>query len=236
MFTYACGPSQEEIKQREQFVKDSTEAELARKQAVADSIAAAKEEQRIHNEKIEVGKSIKRTRLTNVLDELKKDLSKEKQRLDDIYDFQIGRSVSTKQRQLREQRDEIRELEGFITRLEKEISYTHLHESYDFQNTPLGTVEHLISAARTSDYSKLRNLIDPYGEFEQNVIKISLIEVLSEEMKQEWNSQFLNARIMGSPKIKDNTAQIEVAVGPESDRLETFNLIQRQNKWYILSF
>lgn len=243
---YSCGPSEEEIKKRELFVADSTQAAIEKEKAIQDSILLVEQQQknlekelaeknRIHEEKIEVGKSIKRTKLNNYLKEIESKLSQEKRKLSEINEFKIGRSSSTKSQQLSEQREVIRQLEVFKEGLEYEISHTYLHQSYDFQNTPKGTVEHLFKSAENDDYSKLRNLIDPYGEFDQDAFVICLVEMYPNEMKTKWKNEFASGRIMGTPKINRQTAEIEIAVGISSNRLETIHLIQRQDKWYIQS-
>lgn len=244
---YSCGPSAEEIKKREQFVVDSTKTAIEREKAIQDSIQIAEQQQkelekelaeknRIHEEKIEVGKSIKRTKLNNYLKEVESKLSQEKRKLSRINEFQIGRSSSTKNQQLSDQREVIRQLEKFKEGLEYEISHTHLHQSYDFQNTPKGTIEHLIKSAENGDYSKLRNLVDPYGEFDRDAFAICLVEMYPDEMKTQWKNEFASGRIMGTPKINGQTAEIEIAIGISSNKLETIHLVQRQDKWYIQSF
>jgi hypothetical protein len=240
---YSCGPNAEEIKKREQFVADSTQAAIENKKAIQDSIQLAEQKQkelaeknRIHEEKIEVGKSIKRTKLNNYLKEIESKLSQEKRRLSQINEFQIGRSSSTKSQQLAEQRKAIRQIEEFKEGLEYEISHAHLHQSYDFQTTPKGTIKHLIKSAETEDYSKLRNLVDPYGEFDRDAFAICLVEMYPDEIKTQWKNEFASGRIMGASKISRQTAEIEIAIGISSNKLETIHLVQRQDKWYIQSF
>lgn len=221
----ACGPSAEETKKREQFIADSTKAAIEKQ-----------EQQRIHQEKIEVGKSIKRTKLNNLLKEVENQLVTEQRNLDEINVFQIGRSSSTKREQVRAQNEVIRQVEVLKKGIEHEISQTHLYESYDFQSSPKGTIEHLIEAAKKEDYSKLRNLVDPYGEFDQDVLTVCLVEMYPSDMKELWKGQFANGRIMGESTVKGDTAKVEIAMGLSSDKLETINLIRRQDKWYLQSF
>jgi hypothetical protein len=221
IFVYSCRPSIEEIQQREKVINDSIQLV---------------DKQRIHAEKIEVGKSIKRTKLSDYLKNVERQIEKANHDLDDIKVFQIGRLSSTKQRELNEQSKIIQQLEGFKEGLQNEISQTHLSRSYDFQFTPEGTVKQLIISAMKEDYSKLRYLIDPYGEFDQDAFSISLIESYPQEMKIEWRNQFANGRIMGEPRVNLETAEVEIAMGISSDRLQTIQLIKRQDRWYIQSF
>ena len=218
----SCGPIQEEIQARERFIADSTKVYHERVEA-----------ERIHKEKIEVGKSIKRTQLSNMLDDLKARLQKERIELGRISEFQIGRFASTKELQLRNQNATIARIENVITKVEKEISLTNLHNSFDFQTSPSGTVEHFFVSARSGDFSKLRHLLDPYGEYEKEMLGMCMIEMLPDNAQQEWVNNFENGRVIGNPVIQDDHAEVEIAYGPSSNKLEKIKLVQRLDKWYV---
>jgi hypothetical protein len=40
---------------------------------------------------------------------------------------------------------------------------------------------------------------------------------------------------MSEPKIENDRAEVEIAYGPNSDKLEKINLVKRMDKWYIVS-
>lgn len=218
----SCRPSQEEIKKREVFVADS----LA---LVEQQI----EEERIHLEKIEVGKSINKTKLTKILENANSQLLKEKSELNEINEFQFARSASTKRRQLKDQNAQIIELETFIAKVEKEISLTNLYNAFDFQVTPRGTVEHIFYAANSKDYSKMRHLLDPYGEYKPEAQELCLVEMLPADQKRNWSQTFKNGRIMSDPVITKGKAEIEIAIGSSSNQLEKIKLVKRMDKWYV---
>jgi len=247
VFTLSCGPSQQEIEQRQQIVTDSLELAKKRNMFVADSLNSVrqdsikkleenKEIERIHKEKIEVGKSLKKTLINNKLDKLKAQLIKAENRLNEINEFQIGRLTTTKNQQISDQKSVIYELQDVIKRFEKEISYTNLFESYEFQLSPKGTVEYIFSAAKNEDYSKLRNLVDPYGEFNDNALEICLVELLPKKNQKEWKILFENGRIMGESEINNDKIEIEIAIGNRSNRLEKVMLVKRMSRWYIHKF
>ena len=87
------------------------------------------EEKRIHLEKIEVGKSLKVDYLNDHLETLKEELRNAKQEYNQINEFQIGRSYSTKRKQLFDQEEIIGRIENSIQKTEKEISLTGLFQS-----------------------------------------------------------------------------------------------------------
>ena len=227
----SCGPSKEENKKREKFVADSLK--IVREDSLA-RVAEQMETERIHLEKIEVGKSINKTKLSNILDEVKSQLLTAKRKLDRINEFQLGRSMSTKQQQLSDQQGKINELESFISNVEKEISLTNLFNSFDFQLTPEGTVEHIFSSAKNNDLTKMRHLLDPYGEYDVDAQQICLVEMFPSDGQNEWRKEFANGRIMGVPIIEGDKAEIEIAIGNSSNRLEKIKLVQRKDKWYVI--
>lgn len=220
----SCGKNKKEIEQ------ENARIELEQK-----ALAEQKEKERIHLEKIEVGKSKLKMDLTNELDRLKKQLEEEKDYMAEINKFQVGRSSSTKEKQLAEQYQRISQITSYISKLEKEISLTHLRETFDFQDTPEGVIKYLFEAAKNRDFSKLRNLCDPYGENDGDARRICLVEMQPTEMQNRFVENFEKGRIMGEPKIENEVAEIEIAVGPSSDQLEKIKLVKRMDKWYIES-
>ena len=222
--TISCGKSKKEIEQEKTLIELEYKA-----------LAEQKEKERIHFEKIEVGKSILKIKLTNELDQQKNLLEQEKNKLTEINQFQLGRSISTKQSQLNVQNIKIRRLSSYISKLEKEISLTNLRETFDFQDTPEGVINYLFESAKTKDFTKLRYLCDPYGENDGDSRGICLVEMKPIEMQDQFIENYKNGRIIGDLKIENDIAEIEIAFGPSSNRLEKIKLIKRIDKWYIES-
>ena len=224
VLTVSCGKSKKEIEQ------EKVPIELEQK-----TLADKKEKERIHLEKIEVGKSKLKMGLTKELDRFKKMFKDEENKLTEINKFQFGRSRSTKEKQLIEQNIIIVELTSYILKYEKEITLTNLRETFDFQNTPEGVINYLFESAKNRNFGKLRHLCDPYGENDADSLGICLVEMQSTEMQNYFIENFQNGRIIGEPKFENETAEIEIAFGPSSSRLEKIRLIKRMDKWYIVS-
>ncbi|MDF0716545.1 hypothetical protein PY092_10330 [Muricauda sp. 334s03] len=219
---FACGKSKKEVE------KEQAKIELEQKR-----LAEQQELERIHLEKIEVGKSKLRIDLTNELERLKELLDQENKKMEEIGRFQLGRSSTTKEKQLNDQSTKIRKLNDYISNLENEISLINLRETFDFQNTPEGVINYLFESAKNHDFSKLRYLCDPYGENDGDVRGICLVEMQPKEMQNKFAESFKNGRIMGEAKIENETAKIEIAFGPGSDKLETVGLVKRLDNWYL---
>ncbi|SEM10979.1 hypothetical protein SAMN04488008_109101 [Maribacter orientalis] len=221
--TISCGESKKEIEQKKAEIENAKNA-----------IAEAKEKERIHLEKIEVGKSKLKINLDNEIDRLNQKLTAAKEKYNEINKFQFGRLNSTKQNQLIEQSRVVNKITSYIRKLEKEVSLINLRETFDFQNSPLTVVEYLFEVAQTKDFKKMRYLCDPYGENDQDVRAFCLMEMAPEDVQDEFTTQFKNGRIM-SPIIENDRAVIEIAFGPSSNKLEKLNLIKRMDKWYLSS-
>lgn len=116
----ACGENSEKQKM--------VQNELAQREQ-----AKQNELKRIHLEKIEVGKDIQRRNLKNELEQLNGKLEKAKNDLKEIEEFQIGRSSSTKEKQVENKKSEIKLMEEYIANIEKEIPLINLHQTFDFQ-------------------------------------------------------------------------------------------------------
>ncbi|MCK7590469.1 hypothetical protein M0G43_07795 [Subsaxibacter sp. CAU 1640] len=213
----SCGKTKEEIKLEQLQTEHNKEIE------------------RIHLEKIEVGKSKMKMELTKELERLNKIMEQENKKLDEINEFKLGRSSSTKDKELSEQNKRIYFLETVISKIENEISELNLTQTYDFQDSPKQLVNYLFEMAQNKDFSKMRHLCDPYGEGDNESRSLCLLEIHEAGSQQRYIETFQNGRIIGNPILEDNEAIVEIATGPNSDRLIKINLINRMGKWYVYS-
>ncbi len=204
--------------------------------AILISCGNSKEEQRIHLEKIEVGKELTKIELNNELDRAKKLLDEAEKELDRIKQFQIGRSVETREKQISQQNSQIRIIQQYISSIEKEISLIPLNQTFEFQDSPKALVNYIFSAASSRNFSQLRYLCDPYGEHDSDTNGICRVEMSMKETQKQFISTFQNGRIMGKPLVYGIHADIEIAIGSNSDRLEKITLVKREDKWYLSSF
>ena len=173
--------------------------------------------------------------MTDELDRLKNVLTKERNNLSDISKFKLGRSSSTKKKQLAEQEKKVTYLSEYIGNLEKEIALINLRETFDFQNTPEGVVNHIFQSIKNRDFSKLRNLCDPYAENDGDSRGICLTEMQPLDIRNQFVESFENARIIGQSKVENDRAKVEIIFGKNSNQVEKINLIKRMDKWYIIS-
>ena len=189
----------------------------------------------IHKENIEAGKTKLKIFLNNRLDKIKDAIRKEKEKLSDIKDFQFGRSVTTKEKQIQVQEGKISELENYKLRVENELINANIHKTFEFQKNPKQLVKYIFTAMQKKEFDKLRHLCDPYMENDSDVNGICLINTLNDKQKKQATNLFKNGRIMGDSVIKKNKAEIEIAIGISAKKLEKITLVERNDYWYLLS-
>ncbi len=239
---FSCGPNKEKEDRRKKQIADSItlvnrmdSIKIARIDSIAKALVFQKEQDRIHREKVEVGKSIKKIRLEEYLQYLSDKLVSAKSKLSQIKEFQMGRTSSEKRRQISKQNMKIDDIKKLIRKVKKEIAEVNLFTSYAFQSTPEGVVNYLFKTANDGDLSKIKNLIDPYGEFNDQAFKFCFVEVYSVNGQSEWKTSLKNGRIVTAPSYDEDLpeARVEIAVGVNSDRLKKLTLVRRMDKWYI---
>jgi hypothetical protein len=191
---------------------------------------------KIHKEKIEAGKTKLKIFLNNRLDKLQNTLRNENEKLTDIKDFKFGRLKSEREEQIKDQKKIISSLERYKKRIEKELVKSNMHKTFEFQKEPKKLVKYVFKAMKNENYQKLRHLCDPYMENDSDVNGICLVNILPKDKISRIRDNFKNGRIIGEPKIEQNKANLEIAIGPESKRLEKLKLVKRNDFWYLLSF
>lgn len=236
----SCGKSQEQIElEKAKLELEKTKLELHSKieKEKKDSLKA--EQQKIinfHNQKANVGKKKKITKLQDALQNANKSLSRANRNYDKINEFQFGRSQSTKNQQLANARNEINKIKVYTSNIKNEIAELELTKQFSFQKTPEGVLNYLFVAAKKKDFSKLRYLCDPYAENDGDTNSLCFVGLLLENGKEQFINNFKNGRIMSKPIIRGNKAEIEFAFGQSSNRLEKMSLIKRLDYWYLLEF
>ncbi|MBE7661414.1 hypothetical protein J2Q11_11055 [Tenacibaculum finnmarkense genomovar finnmarkense] len=190
---------------------------------------------KIHEQRVSVGKRKKITELTMQLQRLPDLYKKAKKEIEKIKMFKIGRSKSTKKRQLREAYNGLSELYDYEKQLKNEIAQSEYLKTFEFQKKPKNVIEYIFESAKEENFEDFRNLCDPYGENNRNVNKICLAEILQKKEKQQLIDMFKNGRIIGDIKISGNSAIIEFAYGLNSNKLEKMSLVKRNNLWYLSS-
>ncbi|GAK94319.1 hypothetical protein JCM19298_1447 [Nonlabens ulvanivorans] len=237
----SCGKSKEEIElEKAKIELEKTKLELAKKnkEEEENKIRQQKAElNKIHEQKVNVGRRKKMTELNLMLQELPPQaISKAEQNIREINSFQIGRSSSTKEKQLQEANKQLREIQYYGEKLKNEIAQLEYYKTFEFQNNPVSVMEYIFKSAKEGDFSNFRNLCDPYGENDKDVNQICYAEIMTGIQQAELKREFENGRVIGKAKIIGDKAEVEFAFGASSNRLERMRMVKRNELWYLSSF
>jgi hypothetical protein len=236
----SCGRSKEEIElEKAKIELEKTKLELAEKtkKEEENKISEQKAElNKIHEQKVNVGKRKKITELNLMLQKLAQAIEKAEQNIKNINGFQIGRSSSTKEKQLQEATNQLSEIRSYGEKIKNEIAQLEYHKTFDFQKNPVSVMEFIFKSVKNGDFSNFRNLCDPYGENDSNVNQICYAEMMMEDRQSELKRNFENGRVIGKAKITGNNAEVEFVFGERANRLEKMKMIKRNGLWYLSGF
>ena len=222
----SCGKSKAEIE------LEKTKIELAKKTKKEEQLKLDK----IHEQKVNVGKRRKITELNLMLQKITEEKKKANENLQNVHKFQIGRSTSTKEKQLKKAREKITEIYKYGEKIKNEIAQLEYHKTFDFQKAPESVMKYIFESAKKGDFSNFRNLCDPYGENDSDVNQICYAEMLMEKQKTDLKREFENGRVIGKAKVNGDKAEVEFVFGASANRLEKMKMIKRNGLWYLGAF
>jgi hypothetical protein len=197
----------------------------------------SEEELTIHKQKVTSGIANKKNDIDQLINNNKSKVIELSEKLRKARKFKIGRSKAEKEFEISSLETTISDLSKYNIRLakfKKELDY--LHNTYNFQSEPQSVLNELFTAAKTRDFRMMLFLADPYDENDSDVDRIGYSEALSPKQRMSIISMFENAKIIGEPRILENTAEIDFLYGRNADKKETMKLIRRNESWYLLSF
>ncbi len=106
----------------------------------------------------------------------------------------------------------------------------------EVNSSPTKVLETIFQAAKSGDFSQMKNLCDPQNQGDGDTKDLCKIAEASQSHQQEFIKYFKPAKITGEPQIDGDRASIDFLFGPNGQREETMNLVRRGEKWYLLSF
>lgn len=104
------------------------------------------------------------------------------------------------------------------------------------QSTPQGAAEMIFSAARTGDFSHLKDLCSPDVESDGDSKDVCAVATGEEKMKESFKEYFSKGKVVGSPEVDGDHAKVNITFGPDGTKAETFNMTKKDGKWYLASF
>jgi hypothetical protein len=108
--------------------------------------------------------------------------------------------------------------------------------SGDSQSTPAGVANMIFNAAKSGDYSKLKNLCDASLEPDTDSKKVCEVPDGDEKLKTSFKEYFSKGKVVGEATIEGDDAKVNILFGPDGTKEETFNMKKKDGKWYLMSF
>ena len=107
------------------------------------------------------------------------------------------------------------------------------NNSKDPQADPRSLAETIFDAAQNGHYSSLAALIDAEADSDSKIIaQVAADKALQEEFKKH----FAKGKVSGEPVIIGDNASVNILFGPDGNKEETFEMVKKNGKWYLLSF
>ncbi len=100
--------------------------------------------------------------------------------------------------------------------------------------TPKGTAESIFSAAKSGDFSHLKEAISETAD--SDCKKIGEVSGGDTSLQKSFKEYFAKGTVVGDPTIEGETAKVNIKFGPDGTKEETFNMVKKDGKWLLESF
>ena len=104
------------------------------------------------------------------------------------------------------------------------------------QTTPAGAANIIFDAAKSGDYSQLKNLCDASMEPDSDSKMVCNVTDGDDKLKTSFKEYFSKGKVAGEAVIEGDDAKVKITFGPDGTKEETFNMKKKDGKWYLVSF
>ncbi|HEX6193035.1 MAG TPA: hypothetical protein VFZ42_11760 [Chitinophagaceae bacterium] len=103
----------------------------------------------------------------------------------------------------------------------------------DAQADPGSVAEAIFDAAKTGNYKGLSALIDTDADNDSKMI--GQVET-DTNLQEGFKKHFAKGKIAADPTINGDKASVNILFGPDGTTEETFEMVLKNGKWYLVSF
>ena len=103
----------------------------------------------------------------------------------------------------------------------------------DAQDSPRAVAEAIFNAAKTGKTNDLAVLIDVDADGDSKMIAQAATD---KSIQEEFQKYFANGKVAAEPIINGEKATVDILFGPDGTKEETFEMVKKGGKWYLLSF
>lgn len=104
------------------------------------------------------------------------------------------------------------------------------------QSTPEGAAGMVFDAAKSGNFGSLKHLCDASLDPDNDSKKICEVPTGDDELKSRFKEYFAKGKVVGSATIEGDKAKVNVLIGKDGTKEETFNMAKKDGKWYLVSF
>ncbi|WNJ19916.1 hypothetical protein [Pontibacter sp. G13] len=225
----SCGPSKQEL--NEKRMADSLRKAQIQAEIIADRELAQHQK---HQQSMQTGATNIKLSLTELRNDISRDLLRKEKQLAEAKKFKLGRSKKQKERTIQSLNQEI----SYLRSTDRQLNYLISSYRPNFEGNgildPYALIDFVQNVARNGGNSELNSLIDPYGNTDKSGLYICLLDLLPEKSKQRFIIQYRNISIESTNYQNGGTATIRIKVGASSSYSEEWLLANRGGSWYLL--
>ena len=101
---------------------------------------------------------------------------------------------------------------------------------------PEKVVQKIFDAAKSGDFSTLKNLCDPTGNGDGDTKDICNMASQTKKVQDDFVNQFKNGSIDGEAVIEADVAVVKIKFGPTGTKNEKIELKKIMGNWYLSDF
>lgn len=101
---------------------------------------------------------------------------------------------------------------------------------------PEKVVQKIFDAAKSGDFSMLKNLCDPTGYGDNDTKDICNMASQPQHAQEDFVKQFQNGSVNGNAEIEGDMATVKIKFGPDGTKDEKIVLKKVMGSWYLSDF
>ena len=106
-------------------------------------------------------------------------------------------------------------------------------KSGDAQASPKAVAEAIFDAAKNGKTGDLAALIDSEADSDSKMIAQAATD---KSIEESFIKHFSKGKVAGEVTIDGDKASVPILFGPDGTKEETFQMVQKSGKWYLVSF
>ena len=103
----------------------------------------------------------------------------------------------------------------------------------DAQSDPRAVAEAIFDAAKSGEFQGLAVLIDSEADNDSKMIAQVATDA---KLQEDFKKHFSKGKVAADPTVNGDKASVNILFGPDGTTEETFEMVRKAGKWYLVSF